>query len=292
MSKRKSVKREMATALVTDTNQGANDMALLDDLLKSVGADDTPAAAQPDPATDEIIVGEQPEDLLIEAAANALEIQEFYAERDEAADTQEQPAADQPTVDTEAAKPKRKVKGEKAPKEPKTPKEPKADSAPRVTYHGHSKSAVLDNRLGGQTASFLVLEKSDANLDATALAAKQAAIKDELDNNVAKKVAEKCVMLFKDLHAGRPISNEVMKRAFETLARDGFLTSGDKGNMQGALADKYSIGTARSQANQMFALLPFLKVTLREKGRMVPNPDSTILEMVLSAHGLTLKQAA
>lgn len=288
MSKRKSVKREMATALVTDTSQGANDMTLLDDLLKSVGVEDTPAEAQPDPATDEIIVGEQPEDL-IEAAANALEIQEFYAERDESTETQEQPAADQPTVDPEATKPKRKAKGEKA---PKTPKEPKADSVPRVTYHGHSKSAVLDNRLGGQTASFLVLEKSDANLDATALAAKQAEIKDALDNTIAKKVAEKCVMLFKDLHAGRPISNEVMKRAFETLARDGFLTSGDKGNMQGALADKYSIGTARSQANQMFALLPFLKVTLREKGRMVPNPDSTILEMVLSAHSLTLKQAA
>lgn len=292
--KTENVSVEMATQFVAE-DKSAADMALLDALLNEAGVprtdDPAPAAAESkDEATEVIepVDGTIPEAAL-DAAADALDKQEFYEQQsDPAASTTE---GDKPQVSEEPAKPAKKVKGEKKAKTPK-PATEKTPAAPRVTYHGHSKSAVLDNRLGGRTADFLVLETSDAALDPAELAAKQSELKDALDNKLAKKVAEKCVMLFKDIGAGRKVSNEVMVRAFSTLARDGFLTSGDKGNMQAALADKYSIGTARSQSNQMFALFPFLKITVKDgKGRQVPNPNSTILSTVLTLHGLTLKQA-
>lgn len=183
------------------------------------------------------------------------------------------------TPEVTAEAPKRKVKGAKAPKPEKAP------AAPRVTFHGHSKSAVLDNRLGGLSTEFLVLENSDALLDPADLATKQAALKSELDTKVAKKVAEKCIMLFKWIKNGGEL-NEVMKRAFTVLVRDGKLTSGDKGNLQIALRDKYSTGTARSQSNQMFCLFPFLKITVKSKGEMVPNDESVILALAKTKLGL------
>jgi hypothetical protein len=69
-----------------------------------------------------------------------------------------------------------------------------------------------------------------------------------------------------------------MLRAFTTLVREGELTSGDKGNLQqDLLAKPYSLGTARSQANQVFMLFPFFKITVKEKGKMIMNPDSVML---------------
>lgn len=166
---------------------------------------------------------------------------------------------------------------------------PPAHRAPRVTFHGNRKSAVLDNRLNGQTADFLVLEDSDALLEPDALAAKQKALKEELDTKVAKKVAEKCIMLFKWAKHGGAL-NEVMKAAFTVLARDGELTSGQKGNLQTELLKKYSAGTSASQANQMFMLFPFLKITVKgAKGQMVVNPQSVIFAKAVQSLGLTVR---
>ncbi|MCY1306063.1 hypothetical protein D9M70_558970 [compost metagenome] len=72
-----------------------------------------------------------------------------------------------------------------------------------------------------------------------------------------------------------------MRRTFTVLHRDGFLTSGEKGNLQlDLLAKPYSLGTARAQSSQMFALLPLLKIATREKGKMVANPDSALLPQI------------
>jgi hypothetical protein len=81
-----------------------------------------------------------------------------------------------------------------------------------------------------------------------------------------------------------------MHRAFKVLAHDGLLTSGIEGNLQkNYLSRPYAPGTASAQANQIFQLFPALKLTIRDKGRMVPNPDSVLLTTILTKLELTLK---
>lgn len=285
----------------TDTNATPDaNVSLVDELLAGVlDVDNEPA--KPSFASFADAVGAEPTEIIEPATDLAADpSDDIDAALDQidaalnASATEETPAADPAPA---PAKPKRQKKAAapKEPKQPKAPKEPKPapePKAPRVTYHGNAKSAVLDNRVGGKTADMLVLEYADAALSPEELAAKQAAIREELDTKIAKKVAEKAIMLFKDIAAGVPVQNEVMRRAFTVLARDGFMVSGDKGNVQAELITKYSIGTTRSQANQMFCLFPFLKITVRDgKGRQVPNPDSTILPVVLQALDLQLKAA-
>ena len=103
-----------------------------------------------------------------------------------------------------------------------------------------------------------------------------------------KKVQEKAVMLFGYMSNGGAL-NEVMKRAFTVLVRDGFITSGDKGNLHANLLTKpYSLGTARAQAGQMLCLFPMLKIALKDgRGRLVANPDSLILMKVSAELGLS-----
>jgi hypothetical protein len=102
-----------------------------------------------------------------------------------------------------------------------------------------------------------------------------------------KKVAEKIVMLFGWMRKGGSL-NEVMRRTFSVLARDGFITSGTKGNLHAELLAKpYSDGTCRAQAGQMYEMLPMLKIaTLSEKGKFVANPESLILMKVKAELGL------
>lgn len=254
----------MSTELATNP-----DSALVDGILATLndtGADETiePVNAEK-PATDTTII-----ESAMEAAGAKLENEEMYASL--AKTTETVPEGDKPkTTEVET------VAGEKS----RAPKKENAPAAPRVTFHGNARSKVLDARIGGKSSELIVLSVGDLSLSAEDLAVKQAAFKDELDNKIAKKVAEKCIMLFKDLGAKVPVKNEVMQTAFKVLSRDGYLTSGDKGNLQIALREKYSVGTARSQANQMFCLFPFIEVTTKEsKGKMVPNKDSLVLAQV------------
>jgi hypothetical protein len=78
-----------------------------------------------------------------------------------------------------------------------------------------------------------------------------------------------------------------MRRTFTVLHRDGQITGGMKGNLHlELLAKPYSSGTAASQGNQMFMLLPLIGVCLKEKGKMVPNPHSPLLAMINAGLGL------
>lgn len=245
----------------------------IDDILANLDAQD----AQPLPVavdTDAIIDGAM--------QAPVIDNESIYQAQDAAL-----AAAAVPT--TAADKPSRKAKGEKVAKvKVAKVKVEKAPAAPRVTYAGNARSAVLANRLGAGGDEFLALETADALLTPEQFADKATAFKDELDTKIAKKVAEKCIMLMKDLKAGGKVKNEVMRTAFEVLATQGKLTSGDKGNLQTALSAKYSLGTSRSQSNQMFCLFPFLRITTRgDKGVQVPNPESTIVASVYTRHNLT-----
>lgn len=245
-----------ATATTTRTNE---DQAILESLLGSDALDEIIESALPD---DEIPDDLSDLELQMTTTPEAEDVITTIYEAQENTDGELEEAA----VTEEKSKKERKAKA--------TRPSPLRDAAAK-------KSEKATHILGDKIGEFLVLESADLDLDEETLKAKQAKILSMLDakpgeEGVARKVGEKALMLFKWLKSGGPISNEVMRRTFEVLKRDGYLTSGDKGNLQVNLLEKYSVGTARSQANQMFMLLPFLKVTVKTKGRMEPNPDSTI----------------
>lgn len=214
----------------------------------------------------------------LEAAVADIEraeaIEAVYEEQDREAQAEAlfESAADKPSTETvaETAKPA-KTKKEKAPKPPKTP---------RVTSITHQPGDRLVAQLGADYKDFLVFYKSD---DAAAAETRVSSFITAMNDRdaIADKVKDKAIMLLTWLKAGKDVSelNEVLRRAFTVLFRDGELTSGKAGNLQVDLLSKpYSPGTSASQANQMFMLFPILGITQREKGRMVVNPDSTIVE--------------
>lgn len=255
------------TAHVVTAGMSHDEAAILDSLLDDI-VETAPIEA----------VAAEHEIAAIEGVIEKAEANEaIYAEADAdtAASTADTPL---PTVakKTKASKKEKKAKpeGEKVAKAPKEPKEAKPPRLARHMCHGHE-SRVLAARLGERLGEFLVLEVADAGLDAAALKVRQDEILAVIDG-LAKKVGEKATMLFGYMMNGGKL-NEVMLKTFTVLARDGKLTSGAKGNLQLELAEKYSPGTAASQANQMFMLLPALAITVKEKGMMVANPDSMIL---------------
>lgn len=166
--------------------------------------------------------------------------------------------------------------------EPKAPKAPKAVKPLRATSVTHSPGDLLREKLGPGGLSLLALTLDDAKLKGEALATKQGhflAIMNDREA-MARKVKEKAMMLLTWLKDGGEM-NTVLRRTMLLLIDKGELTSGDKGNLQQNLLMKpYSKGTAQSQANQMFMLLPALKICKKEKGKMVPNPDSALLPII------------
>lgn len=159
-----------------------------------------------------------------------------------------------------------------------------APRAPRLTFALQSQK--IAHRLGDKAREFLIMDIKDAELSDAELEVKQAALLKVVDL-MAVKVGEKASMLFGYLREGGKL-NEVMRRAFTVLIADGFLTVGDKGNLVSNLEKKpYSIGTCRSQSTQMFQLFPALGICHeREAGKLMMNPDSTILLKMKAELGL------
>lgn len=191
--------------------------------------------------------------------------------------------------DPEKAKAASKKKAT-APKAPAEPKEPKAPAAPRATKVTHTPGGLLMSKLGSAFADTLVF---DINHTPEQMEAAREAFIKRLDVTkkddpayIADKVRDKIQMLLVWLNRGGEL-NEVLKRTLTLLHKDGKVTSGDKGNLQtNLLAKPYSIGTARSQANQMFMALPALQIVIKDKGNMVPNPDSALLMAINAKLGL------
>ena len=206
-------------------------------------------------------------------------VQELYADQDdEVAETAE---ADKPSTDALPDEKTVKAKKAKQPKAAKEPKEPKEPKAPRVTSTTHKPDERLMALLGGDK-TWLGFIKSDDTLAAERRADQFLADMHDRDA-IADKVKDKAIMLLTWIASGKDTSalNEVLLRSFSVLFKDGELTSGNKGNLQTNLLSKpYSPGTAASQANQMFMLFPILGITQREKGRMVINPDSAIVDVM------------
>lgn len=168
---------------------------------------------------------------------------------------------------------------------PATPANSAGTSRPGVSAKTSEKIMF---RLGSKAGDFLVLETKDAELDETALKARQEEMLKGFDGTSQIKVREKMVQLFGYLSGTNIKLNEVMRRAFTVLLKDGNLISGEKGNLHiDLLAKPYSVGTARAQSGQIFSLFPQLKiVTKSDRGVYTANPDSVILQMMKQRLGL------
>lgn len=164
------------------------------------------------------------------------------------------------------------------------PEPAKPAPAPRIVFA--LKSQKISHKLGDKARDFLMMDVKDADLSDEELGAKQTALLKAVDM-MAVKVGEKATMLFGYLRNGGKL-NEVMRRTFTVLLADGFLTTGDKGNLVTNLEKKpYSIGTCRSQSTQMFQLFPALGICHeREAGKLVMNEGSTILMKMKAELGL------
>jgi hypothetical protein len=287
-TKAANAKFNMQAAVSNEEMLGLCDDALIDLILGDIIEGETLEADATQSQVEEVGAGHVVESEVEAAVASIEKIESIHAMyADDAPDAAaEASAADMPKTDPEAVVGKMAKVG-KPPKAPKPPKPPKA-YAP--TFASSKRSEVLASKLGEKMGEFLLLEVSDVELDAEALTTKQSDLLKLLDtrpgtgeSSTQKKVAEKIVQLFAYMRGGGAL-NEVMRRAFEALMKDGALTSGDKGNLHASLLEKpYSVGTCRAQAGQIFAMFPMLKITIKDgKGRQVANPDSLIL-MKISA---------
>jgi len=180
-----------------------------------------------------------------------------------------------------------KVAAPKADDKSVEPKEPAAPKAPRVTSITHSPGDLLMHKLGTAADDILVF---DLNHTAEQMTEARAAFIARMNDRdaIADKVREKiCMLLVWLQRGGAGELNEVLKRSFQVLHKEGKLTSGEKGNLQQNLLSKpYSLGTARSQANQMFMALPELGITIKNKGEMLPNENSPLLSAINAKLGL------
>lgn len=143
-------------------------------------------------------------------------------------------------------------------------------------------------RLGSKAGDYLILETKDAELDESALKVRQEELLKSFDSTSQIKVREKMIQLFGYLSGTNVKLNEVMRRSFTVLLKDGSLISGEKGNLHAdLLAKPYSVGTARAQSGQIFSLFPQLKIVIKsDRGVYVANPDSVILQAMKQRLGL------
>ena len=190
-----------------------------------------------------------------------------YAEQDETAKVSEMnlDVADAEVVGAP------KAVSTRAPREPRTPSD-------------DTVSGKLMKKTYGDVGMF-ILEPADAELELAEMTAHAKVIIDGADE-LPVKAGNKMQLLFGYLKNGGKL-NEYLLRAFEVLARDGEITTGDEGSYIQAMTKPtdptrkaFGLGTARSQVSQLGALLPYLKIATKETGKFVANPNSVILAAV------------
>jgi len=151
-------------------------------------------------------------------------------------------------------------------------KAPKVARAARVVFS--KKSEAILAKLGTNPADAFVLETTDADLSTDDLKVKMDDTLAKIDT-LAKKVQDKVVNIFAVV-AGKSRLSGYTKIVVDALVEKGELTSKEAFE---ALAERgYKIGTARSQSNQMFTVLPILGIAVRDGKSLKVNPNSTLIE--------------
>lgn len=155
----------------------------------------------------------------------------------------------------------------------------KAPVTKRISTGGMKKSEAITKALGTKLYDYLVLDVNDVTLPHEEIEAKVNAKLAEIDT-LPIKIGEKLVNFYAHMVNGASLSNYT-KIALDLLIKDGELTS--KGLRDAYLARPYSIGTSNSQCTQLMKLLPTLGLVKREGGKLVVDPNSTLMPMLMPA---------
>lgn len=243
------------SALLAELGAG-DEVVAADTPVEAAVADDAdvvPAAAA---EVTDTSVEDELNDALLEAAVGSAEAVEasVAAATD---DTDADPGA-APTVEAEAAA------------------KPKKTATPRKHYS--DKVERLVDRVGDKLAEFTVLTINDAPVD-------DEAMKATMDTTLGiirgmnSKEKNRAGNFIEFLSGKRAKLNNVLERVLGVLERDGFLTTGNEGNvMKDLLAKPYSAAAARAMGGNTIGMFADLKVILADgKGRYVANPDSLLL---------------
>ena len=181
---------------------------------------------------------------------------------------------------TESDVKKPKVKAAKAPKAPKAAKVTAegevVEKAPRVVYT--DKIDRLKGKLGTGLTEYSVLTLADAGVAEADLAAKMSETMEIIKQMNSKE--QNWAVKFIEYMAGKKATmSEVTRKVFEVLEKDGFITTGNEGNVfKTLLAKPYSAGAARAMGGNNIGMLRDLKVITQDgKGKYVANPESLLL---------------
>ena len=161
---------------------------------------------------------------------------------------------------------------------PTTPAQPRSK---RVITTGLKTSEAIMVTLGATPESYFALDANDGT-DETSLKATMTSVLAAVDK-LDKKSREKAIGVFTALKAGKLPSTYIMQ-TIEALRDSGPMTL--KALTGFFLEKNYKPGTASRQAQQMFAVLPLLKIAKRgsERGAaMSLNSDSTLATSFLLA---------
>lgn len=153
----------------------------------------------------------------------------------------------------------------------------------KSTMTSSKKSEVLKEKLGEKLSETLILEVADAELDADTLKKQQDAMLEAIDN-LAVKVGEKAVNLISAVNGSSKLSIYTELAIKYAVANPkGFTITELAEHYQDQKANGvkgYSVGTARSQSNQMSQLFSATKVAKLEGKLMVLNEDSLIVAAI------------
>lgn len=295
-----------------NVNESANDTAALEAMLAEIpGTESTPTVG-PMETTETAVPGATPVDM--EEALALLETEHAAAQAsDEAvveapvveptmtpANPEPAPAAPvsakpegkkaKTKAEKEAAKKAAKEKREAEKKEREAAKAatPPAPKKERIFFGSRKVERMKHEFSEAGFHALCILTKTDAALTG---ADREKRIKEveSVIGSMSDKVKNRATYLLTFCHRGSGKLNEVIRRAFEVLNRDGHIKTGDAGNLHAhLLAKPYDAKTARATGNNTVAMLKQLQVIVpgtdpkdaKAKGYYVANPDSIILEKV------------
>lgn len=166
-----------------------------------------------------------------------------------------------------------------APDNAQTPKAAVKKAAPitkRISTVGMSKSVALATALGDKLDELLTIDSASLSLPADVQFDQRIALLERIDN-FPIKIGEKATNLFAHVAKGAALSNYT-RIAINFLVQNDEMTS--KQLKDTYLSRPYSEGTSSSQCTQLMRLLPELGIAIKSGGRLIPNPNSTLLPLL------------
>lgn len=154
---------------------------------------------------------------------------------------------------------------------------PKKERVPRKHYS--DKVERLKDRMGASLGEYMVLTTADALVeDEAALQATMDATL-QIIRDMNSKEKNRASGFIEFLSGKKAKLNNVLERVLSVLERDGYVQTGNEGNVfKDLLSRPYSPASARAMGGNTISMFADLKVILAEgKGRFVANPDSLLL---------------